>query len=1090
MGFQIIFCMAKTNHLTYLLKQKIVVLLLALTLGSNLSCKTNNSPKYIQLDKNYIGKTIEKELKSTDEDIYQIKLAKDECFNLRLEQNGIDVAIEMVAPNDTIILRNDNQVGIKGEEFFFFVVDEPGAYKLKIIPVVKTAISGKYSFQIKELRLVQQLDRTKFDGIRLLAEGKQSVETYKTENIEKGVKKLELALDKFQECNNDWYSCIVLNNLGNVYYAAGKFVKASEFYEKALFLSQKIQDKMLEAYSLDSKGLIFYSLGNYEKAIENQEKALVICESFGDDAKMAYLLNNLANSYQSLGNFDEARKLLERAIEIHKKTSPLDEYFVSCYNLNLIYKKQGNYQQAISLAIENQKTSKDCSQRMKGYANNMLSSLYKDINDIDAAISYSEEAIKHFKESGNIGGEAEALVNLGGCYALKKDTDKSLKYYREILTKEELVKPVKVDVLNKIASLYLLLSDFNKAENYFNDALKIAKATNLRYQEGITLLGLGKLALNLADYNLAHKRFQEALVLFSEIGITQLKGETLFNIAKLEFKQGRYGESENLIKSAIDIAESIRDNFSVKEFKILYFSTIKEYYDLYIQILNQKYKKSKKKSDLEVLLVVVEKSRSRSLSEIIKENYFATTTFKSEPLQRHFTLQLQISQNLREQLDLINKNYNLEKLTTLQKQMLDLRNESYKIEGELKQKTPNFVRITETTSVSITQVQNLLDDTSTLLEYYLAPSESFVFVITKDTFDIVNLSSSNEVEDKVRELYKVLSNNTVSDSLDSFSTPDSKFAEYYNQSKNLSKLLIEPINNKLLKKQIIIVANGSLNYLPWSVLPNPNMNVDQNTPLIMEHQIAVLPSISTFLSQKTLRNFPVVNSALVVCDPVSSSDDIRLKGVKTLDTKELIAQNKTRPPGLREGFGRLRFAQHERDAIKQVIPKPKILEGFDATIENLYKLKATRYKIFHFITHAISNKTDASLSSIILSGYDNKGYSTVGYLTLPDIVNLQISADLVILSACQTGIGKEVIGEGMLGFTYAFMSIGATKLITTLWDIDDESTSALMTIFYQKLATGKKPAEALREAQIEIMQQEKWANPFYWAGFTFTGDWN
>ncbi|MCZ0900365.1 CHAT domain-containing protein, partial [Microcoleus sp. HI-ES] len=191
-------------------------------------------------------------------------------------------------------------------------------------------------------------------------------------------------------------------------------------------------------------------------------------------------------------------------------------------------------------------------------------------------------------------------------------------------------------------------------------------------------------------------------------------------------------------------------------------------------------------------------------------------------------------------------------------------------------------------------------------------------------------------------------------------------------------------------------------------------------------------------------------------------------------------------------LSRLKFTRQEAQIIQALVPANSSTESLDfaasraaATSQNL-----SQYKIIHFATHGLANSTNPELSGIILSLVDEKGNPLNGFLRLTDIFNLKLAADLVVLSACQTGLGQNIQGEGMVGLTRGFMYAGAQRVVVSLWNVDDEGTATLMSSFYQgMLQKGLTPAAALRAAQLEMLKQEEWRSPYYWAAFTLQGEW-
>jgi CHAT domain-containing protein len=192
------------------------------------------------------------------------------------------------------------------------------------------------------------------------------------------------------------------------------------------------------------------------------------------------------------------------------------------------------------------------------------------------------------------------------------------------------------------------------------------------------------------------------------------------------------------------------------------------------------------------------------------------------------------------------------------------------------------------------------------------------------------------------------------------------------------------------------------------------------------------------------------------------------------------------------GLPRLPFSRREADSIFNVSPKNLSLKevDFEASKSNVFKTNLEQYRILHFATHGLLNSQHPELSGLVLSLVDKNGGEIDGFLRLQDIYNLKLSADLVVLSACQTALGKDIKGEGLISLTRGFMYSGAPRVVASLWKVDDVATAELMTVFYRKmLVENLRPAAALRGAQAEMIKQTRWKSPYYWAGFIIQGDW-
>jgi CHAT domain-containing protein len=343
---------------------------------------------------------------------------------------------------------------------------------------------------------------------------------------------------------------------------------------------------------------------------------------------------------------------------------------------------------------------------------------------------------------------------------------------------------------------------------------------------------------------------------------------------------------------------------------------------------------------------------------------------------------------------------------------------------------------------------------------------------------------------------------------------------YLTQAAELSRMLLGPVASQLGRKRLVIVADGALQYIPFSALPSPPPWNDEgrnsgaeSQPLFVEHEIVSLPSASTLatLRRETAGRKPAVKSLAVLADPVFTDDDARVgrnagkagakEKTKSADSDETDvgflqmtrSGRETGVTGAEGAFGRLLSTRREAAAISALVPERERMQALDFKASRTTALRPELgdYRIIHFATHGLLNNIHPELSGIVLSLVDKEGHQQDGFLWLQDIYNLKLSAELVTLSACQTGLGKEIKGEGLIGLARGFMYAGAPRVVASLWKVDDRATSELMKRFYQGMLGPEalRPAEALRQAQLSIWKEKQWREPYYWAAFVLHGDW-
>jgi CHAT domain-containing protein len=320
-------------------------------------------------------------------------------------------------------------------------------------------------------------------------------------------------------------------------------------------------------------------------------------------------------------------------------------------------------------------------------------------------------------------------------------------------------------------------------------------------------------------------------------------------------------------------------------------------------------------------------------------------------------------------------------------------------------------------------------------------------------------------------------------------------------AQELSQMVLAPLGVELNKPHIIVVADDSLNYIPFQFLSAPA----EGEPLVANHEVINVPSASILeqLREETAQRHAPARALVAFGDPVFESN---YSGRNDSNASEQIAalhgsQDEPWRAALRDietvgdatdptTIRPLLFATRELANLQAVAgPDTLLVTGFDATRENLEKLDLTKYAILHFATHGVLDPKRPEQSGLLLSMVDRNGRAQDGFVRLHDIYNLHAPVDLVVLSACRTGLGKEVRGEGLIGLTRGFMYAGASSVVASLWKVDDEATSELMKRFYTNmLQRGMTPAAALRAAQNSIRQEPQWRAPYFWAAFTLQGE--
>ncbi|MEM1171035.1 MAG: CHAT domain-containing tetratricopeptide repeat protein [Cyanobacteria bacterium P01_H01_bin.35] len=576
---------------------------------------------------------------------------------------------------------------------------------------------------------------------------------------------------------------------------------------------------------------------------------------------------------------------------------------------------------------------------------------------------------------------------------------------------------------------------------------------------------------------------QQALSIYRQVGNLNREAMTLSNIAYLKRDQGKLTESLTFIEKSLEIIEDLRTKIVAQDLRTSYFATVQNHYQLYILLLMQLHKQNPDEGYDRKALNASERSRARSLLDILAESGADIKTGVNPQLLAQEKQLLQKLNTLDQARQLNTPGYNPDEL---QQQIETLSNQLQQLEVKIKQNSPRYANLKYPDPLTASEIQQqVIDKDTILLQYSLGEEASYLWLVTPTEISSYELPPRAKIEELARQFREeIISLSPV--------------PETGNQ---LSEILLSPVVNKLENKRLLIVGDGILQAIPFAALPLPeNQNQTNYQPLIVNHEIVTLPSSSSIsiLREQVKGRTPAPKKVAVIADPVFADNDPRFQTAsqpkKETETNNLttMALKRSIEDFIGSSFNRLEGTRQEAEAILALVPDnlEQLSLDFDANRETAINPDLSQYQIVHLATHGLLNESQPELSGLVLSLYDETGKETSGFLQLNDIFNLEMPAELVVLSACETGIGEKIRGEGLVSLTRGFMYAGAKRVVVSLWKVADNSTSELMENYYHKiLETGKNPVEAMRKTQLEMLSSEQWKAPYYWAPFVVQGEW-
>jgi CHAT domain-containing protein len=421
------------------------------------------------------------------------------------------------------------------------------------------------------------------------------------------------------------------------------------------------------------------------------------------------------------------------------------------------------------------------------------------------------------------------------------------------------------------------------------------------------------------------------------------------------------------------------------------------------------------------------------------------------------------------QTSLLKSNLDEKERNEILNKLEDLEDQYQNLILQIKRENPEYANIVYPEPYKLAEIQEkLLSDDTAIVEYFQGKEHSFVFCITKNDFEVKNLSSIKQLNESVYAYLKLLS-----------SGKDKNF-QGIPASRYLYQQLILPFHGRIKnKKNLIIIPDGHLHYLPFETLVADESKIRF---LVEDYKMSYAPSASSLINLlERKRKVNDKKDLLAFADPVYV--------FQKMPESEINAGRILREFYLEKGFAfyPLKYSSREVKQIAKLFEKPyrDIYIGKKAREEILKKLSLTDYKIIHFATHGLLDEDVAGRSGLVLTLDDDPAED--GFYQVREIYNTRLNADLVVLSACQTGKGKLEKGEGVSGLSRAFLYAGAESVVVSLWNINDKSTALFMNHFYNYLTRGEPKVQALRLAKLK-MQQSKYSHPYHWAAFVLIGD--
>ncbi|MEL6553983.1 MAG: tetratricopeptide repeat protein [Cyanobacteria bacterium J06621_11] len=870
----------------------------------------------------------------------------------------------------------------------------------------------------------------------------------------------------------------MLSNIGGVYDETGDRTQALDYYQQSLAISQDIGDKTNEATALDNIGNVFNQQGKRTEAREHYDQALALRQEISDREGEGVSLNNIGTLYSAFGDDTAALNYFQPGLSIREEIGDIAGTAVTLNNIGSAYQSLGE----TSLAIDNFKQALSIYQEMGDRAGesttfNNLGEIYRNLGELDQALDYLNQALTISKDIQDRAGEAATLSNIAGLQSAQGENKAALTSYQQALaiSKETGDLPVQAALLTNIGLNYHKQEAYQTALGYYIQALPISQETGDREIEAAILNNFGFAYSSLGELDSALDYYQQSLTLAEKIGdrdsIVNAKG----NIASVYKQQGDLEAALSEVEDAIALIEDLRTDISPGDLRASYFSTVQGYYQLRTELLMQLGRP-------EAAFENSEAARARQLIELLSEANVDLAADVSPDLTSTFA---QLEQSLKdiEAERAAVQNGDEAALTALETASNQILQQLEQTLSEIREKSPAYATLKQPTPLSLSEIQQtVLDDETVLLQYAIGSENSYLWIVSPTQFQAYKLSSTEEIEPVAEKFLSAI-------------TTDTRTRKVNQLGAELTAQILPTLPSWAAEKRLVIAADGILNQIPFGALPTPNQR--SYTPLLVEHEVLAEPSMSAIaVLRQQLANRPERDpSVAILADPVYRADDERVEGNPSSSSLPDINQGNLLKSNLRDldlsNIARLPYTRSESEQIEAIATSIKTTTAYDfeATYDWITRPEISQYSIVHLATHGFVNPTNPHLSGVVLGLVAPDGTPRDnGFLRLHDIFNLNLNAELVVLSACQTGLGQNLSGEGVIGLSRGFMYAGAERVMVSLWNVSDESTAQLMGAFYQEMiGENVSPSEALRATQ--RAQWEAGERPNRWAAFTLQGEW-
>ncbi len=1033
-----------------------------------------------------IGGQRESSIRPPERHLYLLRVEETPLF-VHLEQRGINLVLTAEGPGGRRIA--DADIRRWGAEVL--LLEDPGSYQLEVRVLEAAVAAGEYVLAIEGVaatdpgfanfaamsragqaagersvasrQLARGLWEQALRGWRLLGERRWQAECLDAlGSLAAALRDHKLAIESFSESLTGWQQlgeparqAASLNELGVNRVYTGELALARQAFGDALVLWRQLGAPTDVAQTgsnfcaLDQRG------GALSAARACYEENLERFRQLGDAGQELRLLNALGGVYDAMGEPDAALTRYEEALKRARTSADRRAEAQTLNNLAVVHRALGEWQQALELYARARVLWEGLEDRFEqGVLLANLGVLYNELGQPERARSVLEESLVLRRAVANQGGEIITLNHLGSTWKKLGNFEQAFSHHRQALELASTLGNTQQQVLAQLllAELHLDTADATAALQALTPALEPLARLGLGRAEARAHTLWGRALASSGRGGEAREVLAAAVERWRQLHDRAAEAEALGALAAVERTLGLSASARGHVEDALKLVESLRVGFLSPSLRASFLATQRSIYSLSVDLEMDRHVASPREGWDGVALELAERGRARSLLDALYSRPSPDQGVPRVLLERRQTLRRRLSALADQRLKERGKPDQ-----ALERSLDSLAIELDGVEAAIRSADPRYASATVAQALGVEEMLALLEPGTVLMEFALGPNRSYLWVLSPDGLKSFVLPAEREIEELARPLYQQLS------------TIESGTPRWRETAVALSQRLLAPAWAELgSASRLVVVPDGVLHYLPFAALPDP-----VSGQLLLERfEISYLPSATALAGVRAKSSSPsqARRRAAIFADP-------------------LLAAGSAGPPPL---FESLPASRREAEAIATLAPAEEVwlVLGEDASRESVLEARLDNFRVLHFATHALAEGAAPELSGLLLSLFDAQGRPREGLLTLPDIYGLRLGGDLVVLSGCGTGLGRELRGEGLMGFARAFLHAGSPRVVASLWRVEDRASAELMRRFYRAYwQQGLPPAAALASAQRQLARDPRYRAPYSWASFILQGEW-